>query len=106
LEEQYRRHLSGFTTWNQLGHAEEWILFKENIGGHLSIDEVAPSQGELYTVITNKSAKGRRKGAPVAMVSGTVSENVIRVLKKIPKKRQICGRGNNLGYGTNHGTYC
>ena len=52
LEDQYRRHLSGFFSWDQLGHAEDWILFKENIGSHLSIDEVALTQGELYTVVT------------------------------------------------------
>ncbi len=82
LEEQYRRHLSDFFTWDQLAHAEDWILFKDNIGSYLSIDEVALTQGELYTVITNKSAKGK-KGAIVAMVAGTNSDRIIKVLKKI-----------------------
>jgi len=36
------------------------LVFPENIGKRLSIDEVALSQGELYTVITNKKAKGRQ----------------------------------------------
>jgi hypothetical protein len=76
LEEQYRRQLSGFSTWGQLGHAQDWILFKDNMGSHLSMDEVALTQGELYTGIPNKLAKGR-KGALVAMVSGTVSARVI-----------------------------
>lgn len=87
LEEQYRRHLSGFYDWKQLGHAEDWILFKQNIGPHLRIDEVALTQGELYTVVTNKSGQGR-KGTLVAMVSGTVSDRVIEVLKKIPKRNR------------------
>jgi len=82
LEEQYRRHLSGFFDWSQLIHAEDWILFKENMGTHLSIDEVALTQGELYTVVTNKSAKGQ-KGAIVAMIAGTNSDRVIAILKKI-----------------------
>ncbi len=82
LEEQYRRHLSNFFTWDQLDHAEDWILFKDNIGSHLSIDEVALTQGELYTVVTNKAAKGK-KGSIVAMVAGTNSDQVIKVLKKI-----------------------
>lgn len=87
LEEQYRRHLSDFFTWDQLGHAEDWILFKDNIGSHLSIDEVALTQGELYTVITNKSAKGKR-GTLVAMVAGTNSDQVIKILKKISTRER------------------
>lgn len=40
----------------------DWVLFEKNIGPYLSIDETALSQGELYTVVTNKEAKGK-KGA-------------------------------------------
>ena len=83
LEEQYRNHLSNFFTWDQLDHADQWLLFKDNIGAHLSIDEVALTQGELYTVITNKAGKGKR-GTLVAIVATTQSDRVIEVLKKIP----------------------
>ena len=83
LEEQYRDHLSNFYSWDQRTHANEWILYKENLGASLSIDETALSQGELYTVITNKAAKGK-KGALVAMVKGTNSDKVRAVLEKIP----------------------
>lgn len=83
LEEQYRDHLSDFHTWNQLSHADEWILFEKNIGPSLSIDETALSQGELYTIVTNKEAKGG-KGALVAMVKGTNSDKARTVLEKIP----------------------
>jgi transposase len=82
LEEQYRRHLSDFYKWDQLSHADSWILFEQNIGAFLSIDEVALTQGELYTVVTNKLAKGQ-KGSIVAMVAGTNSDLVIGVLQKI-----------------------
>uniref|UniRef100_UPI001E2B02FA ISAon1 family transposase n=1 Tax=Dyadobacter tibetensis TaxID=1211851 RepID=UPI001E2B02FA len=51
----------------------------------MSIDETALSNGELYTIVTNKSAKGK-KGALVAMVKGTKAEEVIEVLRKIPKR--------------------
>lgn len=78
------RHLSGFMDWEQRAHAEDWILIKENIGPYLSLDEVCLSQGELYTVLTNKAARGK-KGALVAMVKGTVSENVIAILDRIPR---------------------
>lgn len=83
LQEQYIRHLSGFMKWDQLDHAENWVLFEKNIGAYLSLDEVCLSQGELYTVLTNKEARGK-KGALLAMVKGTVSERVISILEQIP----------------------
>lgn len=39
----------------------------------------------MFTILTNKAAKGK-KGAIVAMIKGTRSENVIEVLQKIPKE--------------------
>jgi transposase len=87
LEEQYVGHLSGFRQWDQFGHAQDWILFPDNIGPYLSIDETSLSHGELYTVITNKEAKGK-KGALVAMVKGVESEKVINVLSKIGGARR------------------
>lgn len=64
------------------------MIFPENIGKQLSIDEVALSQGELYTVVTNKKAKGR-KGSIVAIIAGTKSEEVIQYLRKIPIKKRL-----------------
>ena len=48
------------------------------------------SNGELYTILTNKAAKGK-KGAIVAMIEGTKSENIISVIKKISisKRNQV-----------------
>lgn len=54
------------------------------MGKYLSIDETALSKGELYTIITNKKAKGK-KGAIVAILSGTKAEPIIKQLLKIPK---------------------
>lgn len=76
-------HLSDFHSWDQLRHASDWILFEENIGEQLSIDETCLSQGELYTVLTNKAGKGR-KGSLVAMIRGCGYETVKEVLMKIP----------------------
>lgn len=73
--------------WEQLPHASDWILFEKNVGTHLSLDETSLSQGELYTVITNKAAKGK-KGALVAMIKGTQAETVRAVLEKIPLRRR------------------
>lgn len=87
FEKQYKDHLSGFHDWEQKEHAEDWVLFKENIGAHLSIDEVAISKGELYTVVTNKAAHGGQ-GALVAIVAGTTASDICAVLAQIPEKRR------------------
>ena len=51
----------------------------------MSIDETSLSHGELYTILTNKAAKGK-KGAIVAIIAGTKADTVIEVLQKIPEK--------------------
>lgn len=75
--------MSGFKDWDQKEHSEEWIIFPENIGKYLSLDEVAITNGELYTVLTNKEFHGKKR-ALVAMVQGTRSRDVAAVLAKIP----------------------
>lgn len=65
------------------------MIYPENIGAQLSIDEVSLSKGELYTYVTNKKKKGK-KGTLVASIKGTRSEDIINVLSKIPlESRQI-----------------
>jgi len=87
LQRQYKESLSDFNSWGQKNHATEWLLFSKNLGTHLSLDETAFSNGDLYTVITNKDAKGK-KGAIVAMIKGTKAEVVIKTLHKIPLKQR------------------
>ena len=79
--------MSEFKSWVQKSHANEWLIFPENMGSYLSIDEVALSKGELYTIITNKRAKGK-KGSIVAILSGTKSEPIIKHLFKIPSSKR------------------
>lgn len=57
------------------------------MGEQLSIDETCLSQGELYTIVTNKSAKGK-KGTLVAMIKGVSSDIVIRILKLLPHSKR------------------
>lgn len=59
------------------------MLYGENLGKYLSLDETSVSNGELYTVLTNKEANGK-KGSIVVIVKGTKTKDVIDVLKKIP----------------------
>lgn len=87
MQRQYRDYLSDFKSWDQKPHAKDWMLFPKNIGDLLSLDETAFSNGELYTILTNKKAKGK-KGAIVAMVKGTKAEAVIKILHKIPLKQR------------------
>lgn len=87
FEKQYKEVLSGFRQWDQYEHADEWMLFPENIGKNLAIDESALSNGELYTFVTNRDARTRTRSL-VAVVSGTKSENVIKVLRRIDGKQR------------------
>jgi len=79
----YKHKQSDFKSWDQLDHCESYICFEENIGTHLSIDEVALSKGELYTIVSNKAGKGK-KGTIVVCIAGTKAEDIIKVLQKIP----------------------
>jgi hypothetical protein len=56
-----------------------------NIGTHLAIDEVALSQGEQYTNVTNKKAKGT-KGSLVIPISLAMTEQVIECVSIDSKK--------------------
>jgi transposase len=87
MQRQYKDYLSDFKSWNQKPHATDWLLFPKNMGSHLSLDETAFSNGDLYTILTNKKAKGK-KGTIVAMVKGTKAETVIKILHKIPIKQR------------------
>ena len=57
---------------------------------YLSIDETRLSQSELYTILTNKSAKGR-KGALIAMIKGTESDAYGKLKSLI-----FCSKWKNL----------
>ena len=70
LERHYKDHLSDFKSWEATEHAEEWLLFPENLGKWLS------------------KAAGGWKGALVAIVEGTSSETVIEILEKIQQDKR------------------
>ena len=63
------------------------MLFPENFGKDMSLDETSLSNGEVYTILTNKSAHGG-KGALVAMVRGVASDAVSAVLKMVPVEQR------------------
>ena len=79
--------MSDYDTWSAKEHADKWLLFPKNIGPKLCIDETAMSNGELYTIISNPDAHGR-KGTLVAMVEGVKSDDVIDVINRIPERHR------------------
>jgi transposase len=85
LQRHYKDKLSDFKEWNELNTPQEYLIHPENVGEYLSIDETALSNGELYTVVTNKSGKGK-SGSLVALIKGTQAQNVISHLLKIPSE--------------------
>ena len=87
FEKQYKETLSDFRHWDQLEHADEWLLFPENIGPRLAIDESSLSNGELYTFVTNREAHTREQSL-IAVVAGTKSEDVIAVLQRIGEQQR------------------
>lgn len=83
---RYKDTLSGFGMWEQKGHASEWILLLQNVGRDQGIDETS-LQGELYTIVHNKEAHGR-KGAVIAVVKGTNPADVLKVLMQLPADKR------------------
>ena len=88
LNSQYKEHFSNFREWDQLEHASEYLIYPENIGPHLSIDESGLSSGEVYTFLTNKDGHGG-PGTLVAVIHGTKAETVIGVIEKISLYKRL-----------------
>lgn len=81
LRKQYKEVISGFCTWDQLDHADEYILYLDNFGSNMSLDETCLSNGDVYTILTNKDTHGG-KGALAVMVRGVASDTVPEILKR------------------------
>ncbi len=63
------------------------VTIHKNLGKYLSLDETSLSNGELYTILTNKKANGK-KGSIIAIVKGTKAQDVIDVFHEILRKRR------------------
>lgn len=85
MQRQYRNKLSDFNEWKYRYNASDGIIFPANLGPNISIDETSLSHGELYTVVTNKSAKGKR-GTVIAILKGTSSDSIIPLLQQLPAR--------------------
>ena len=81
LQRHYKHKVSKFKDWLQLAHAEQYLIFAENVTEHLSIDEVSLSKGELYTFVTNKRVGQKNKNCIVAVINGTEASVIEAVLE-------------------------
>ena len=82
---QYKEQLSDYPVWEDASHADQWLVYPENFGPKMSIDETSLSDGELYTVVTNKDKHGQ-KGALAAIIAGTKAEVVRDALDNVPEE--------------------
>ena len=80
--------LSGYREWSELSHAEDWLVFPENIGESICIDETAPCNGELYTIVSNRSSRGG-KGTLIAIVKGVAADAVTEALMRIDEDKRL-----------------
>lgn len=83
----YKEVLSGFSEWEQKGHASDWILLPKNCGTRLGIDETS-LHDDLFTILSNKDGHGK-SGTIVAMVRGTKASDVIAQLIKLPEQQRL-----------------
>ena len=83
LERVYKEHLSGYMQWGDKSHADKYLVFPENFGPRMSIDETSTKDGELFTILSNKDGHGR-KGSIAAIVRGTRVEDVSSAINHVP----------------------
>lgn len=84
LERQFKDVMSGYRTWSEFDHADQWLVFPENIGPNIAIDETSLSNGDLYTIIINRDRHGGER-CLVAICAGTMAEKVSEALERIPE---------------------
>ena len=90
MQRHYKKRSSGYQQWRQKSHSEDYLVYPENIGENLSLDEVSLSKGELYTYLTNKNGRGK-KGTLVTSIKGVKSDAIIAAIERIPieKRKQV-----------------
>lgn len=86
LQKHYKHQISGYHQWDQKNHAEDYLIFPDNITSSISIDEVSLSKGELYTILTNKNAACQNKKSVIAIINGTEAKTIEDVLLKLPSE--------------------
>lgn len=106
LQRHYKHKVSGFKEWNQASHAEDYLIYPENITENLSIDEVSLSKGELYTFVTNKNKGVKNKKCVVAIINGTEAKVITTGIRKNRIRKTFSSKRSKYGYGKKHGIGC
>lgn len=88
LQRHYKHKVSGYKQWDQLLHAQDYLIYPANITDKLSIDEVSLSKGELYTFVTNKNTNVKNKKSVVAVINGTEASVIQEVLERISVEKR------------------
>jgi transposase len=92
LEKQYKNVLSSYEEFKKQREKEieeESFVFAENFGEDMAIDETELIDGDLYTIVINKKAKGK-KGTLAAIIKGTKSSIITRAISdKVPFEKLV-----------------
>ena len=92
MEKQYKNVLSDYCQFKKKKEKEideESFVFPENFGEDMAIDETGLIGGELYTIVINKKAKGK-KGALAAIIKGTKSSIITSAITdKVPFEKLV-----------------
>jgi len=84
LERSYKDCLSDFRDWDQEGHAKEWVLFPNNMGTHLSIDETQLHDGVYHSVQQGRPwQEGHDNSHSQGDKSGGEIQGVVQVCRPI-----------------------
>jgi transposase len=65
------------------------MIFPENTGPDLALDETAFSNGELYTILSNKDKKGKQ-GSLVAVFKGTQADTIVSLIREYIDEELRC----------------
>lgn len=87
LEKQYKENLSDFREWEERENVKA-LVYSENFGSRMSIDETSLHNGEVYTILTNRAAKGK-KGILAGIIKGTKSKEVVEALRQAPVSKRF-----------------
>ena len=82
LEKQYKESLCEYYPKHNKereSYAKETFVFPENFGPNMAIDETGLVNGELYTIVLNKDARGR-KGSIAALIKGTKGKDIANAI--------------------------
>lgn len=87
LRRHYKKKLSGYKDWKQGSHALSYLLYPDNLSPEVAIDEVNLTHGELYTILSSRNRKSRKKKL-IAIIAGTKAEDITDTISKIPENER------------------